>query len=167
MNVIQKIRDYGFQKFMKEYYKESRDIWMSATIAKARELELMSKVADLWQQRLIDQNETIGKRLKFSVGHNHIEIIIGNPVTACYFTEPDKGDNVYVDRFLDVSICHKNDRFDWKRGAIEALENMLDHWLGTAYGDKQDYYNALFTEYPEIGIKPVVKPVKKTKKAKK
>ena len=89
MNFIQKIRDYGFQKFMKEYYKESRDLWMSIAISKARELEFMEKVADNWQAKLIDQNSIIGKRLKFNVGHNHIKIIIGNPATYCENYESD------------------------------------------------------------------------------
>jgi len=178
---IQKIRGYddlqarcNSAEAMRDHYKESLDSWESVAISKARELELMEKVADNWQQRLIcvqkdyaDVTEMIGRRLKFSVGHNHVEIIIGNPVTACWFTEFDKGDDCYVDRFLDVSICHKNDQFDWKRGVVESLENMISNWLGSTYGDKQDYYNALFTAYPEIGIQPVVKPVKKTKKAKK
>jgi hypothetical protein len=167
MNFIQKIRDYGFQKYMKEYYRESRDLWMSATISKARELELMERVADNWQAKLIEQNAIIGKRIKFSVGNNKVEIVIGNPVTVCYFVSPDSGLKDFNDEFMTVSICHKNDVFDWKRGAVEALENMVHNYLGTTYGDPADYYNTLFTAYPEIGIQPVEpkKPVKKAKKA--
>jgi hypothetical protein len=176
---------------MRDHYKTQLESWESLAISKARELELMTKVADNWQQKAIDANthagalddivnilsetisglseetHAIGKRLKFSVGHNHIEIIVGNPITACYFISPDSGLKDFNDEFMTVSICHKNDVFDWKRGTVEALENMVNAYLGNSYGDPAEYYNALFTKYPEIGIQPVVKPVKKTKKAKK
>lgn len=39
---------------------EDRD-WKSIAIEKARELALMTKVADLWQRRLIEANERIEK----------------------------------------------------------------------------------------------------------
>lgn len=177
---LQKVRGYDDLQFrcqsaeaMRDHYKTISELWQSTTIAKSRDLELMTKVADNWQKKLIcvnkdyiDATKMIGRRLKFSVGHNHIEIIVGNPVTACYFTEVDDGSKEWVDRFLDVSICHKNDQFDWKRGAIESLENMIKNYLESAYGDRVEYFNALFTAYPELGIQPVEpkKPVKKSKK---
>ena len=149
MNLIQKIRDYGFQKYMKEYYRESRDLWMSATIAKARELELMSKVADLWQQRLIDQNETIGKRLKFSVGHNHITIIVGNPVCVAENynpAEPLKNGNDCATAYSNPS---KKDVYNWKTGVIQALENLCNF---NKYPQtlRRDLRKALAKKYPEV-----------------
>jgi len=123
---------------------------------------------ELVKQRSIinENNKILGRRLKFSVGHNHIEIIVGNPVTACYFTErkPDKKPDDYEDAFLDIAVCHKNDTYDWKRGVVESLENMVKNWLGSAYGDPAEYFNTLFTIYPELGIQPA--EVKKTKKVK-
>jgi hypothetical protein len=181
---IEKIRGYddlqarcNSAEAMRDHYKTSLESWESLAITKTRELELMSKVADNWQNKLVDANKLIedihnentilGKRLKFSVGHNHIEIIVGNPVTACYF-HSETVDSDFNEDFLAVSILHKNDTYDWKRGAIEALDNMVHNWIGSAYGDPTDYFNALFTTYPEIGIQPVdKKPAKKTKKVSK
>jgi hypothetical protein len=166
-----------------------RDHYKALMTEALRDRDLHAKVADNWQQKAIEANnetqkvitdyanfldlmekellaDPVGKRLKFSVGHNYFEIIVGNPVTVCYFTARDiKGEA--FDWFTSVSICHKNDTFSWKRGAVESLKNMVDGWLGTSYGDKQYFYNALFTAYPEIGIKPVEpkKPIKKSKKA--
>ena len=157
---------------MRDHYKTVSETWQSTTISKSRDLELMTKVADNWQKKLIcvnkdyaDATEMIGRRLNFSVGTYQITIIIGNPVTACYFTYPNLVED-YDETFLAVSVCHKNDTFNWKRGAIQSLENMIKYWLGSAYGDPFYYYNALFTAYPELGIQPVEpkKPVKKAKK---
>jgi hypothetical protein len=150
-----------------------RDHYKTIMTEALRDRDLHALVADVWQQRLIcvqkdyvDATEMIGKRLKFSVGNDIITIIVGNPVTACYFETPSSvGD--WNEEFLAVSICHKNDQFDWKRGAVESLENMIKKWIGNAYCEPSQYYNALFTAYPEIGIQPVIKPIKKTKKAKK
>jgi hypothetical protein len=166
---------------MRDHYKQVFDESMkslgrqsSIISEKSHELQLMSTVADVWQERLIcvqkdyiDATETIGRRLKFSVGTYQITIIIGNPVTACYFKYPNLVEG-YDETFLVVSICHKNDIFNWKRGVIEALENMVKNWLGSAYGDQVEYFNALFTAYPELGIQPVEpkKPIKKSKKLK-
>jgi hypothetical protein len=151
-----------------------RDHYKTIMTEALRDRDLHARVADVWQQRLIcvqkdymDEVEMIGKRLKFSVGHNHIEIIVGNPVTACYF-HSEAVDSDFNEDFLAVSILHKNDTYDWKRGAVEALDNMVHNWIGSAYGDPTDYFNALFTTYPEIGIQPVdKKPAKKTKKVSK
>jgi len=176
---LQKIRDYdgldaAYDRVVSRHNKlMDRFIASEAMLSEAlHDRDLHATVADVWQQRLIcvqkdlmDATEMIGKRLKFSVGHNHVTIIVGNPVTACYFVEKINGDE-YDDNFFCVSICHKNDTFDWKRGVVESLENMIHNWLGSAYGDPADYFNTLFTAYPEIGIQPVVRPVKKTKKAK-
>jgi len=144
MNFIQKAKDYAFQKNMKEYYRESRDLWMSATIAKARELELMSKVADNWQAKLIDQNSIIGKRLKFSVGHNHVTIVVGNPVTYCQNLETDK------ERIgWSASMCSKKDVYNWKIGVIQSLDNLCEE---KKYSQKlrRDLRKALANKYPEI-----------------
>jgi hypothetical protein len=144
MNVIQKIKDYDFQKNMKFYYRESRDLWMSATIEKARELKLMSKVADNWQAKLIDQNEIIGQRLKFSVGHNHVTITIGNPITLCnnYKSEKNEADNA-------ISMCSRKDVYNWQMGAIQSLDNLCEVYK---YSQKLRRYlrKSLAKKYPEV-----------------
>lgn len=56
---LQKIRDYEYQKYMREYYSDMRDVWHSIAIAKSRELDLMTKVADNWQKKLIEANKRI------------------------------------------------------------------------------------------------------------
>jgi len=144
MNVIQKIKDYDFQKNMKFYYRESRDIWMSIAISKARELEFMEKVADNWQQRLIDQNETIGKRLKFSVGHNHITITIGNPATLCENFISNNGKLEW-----SISRCSRKDVYDWKQGVIHAVDNYCDEHK-SAEKLRRDLRKALAKKYPEV-----------------
>jgi hypothetical protein len=141
MNFIQKIRDYNFQKYMKEYYRESRDLWMSATISKARELELMERVADNWQAKLIEQNAIIGKRIKFSVGHNHITITIGNPVTL-------------IESFNKITVrayskCSHKDVYNWKKGVIQAVENFCEqHEISNK--QKREIMKALAKKYPEV-----------------
>ena len=147
---IEKIRDYDRLESDLDLHKNIR----------AHQAAMINRL-----HSQLREGATNGKRLKFSVGHNHIEIIVGNPVTACYF-HSEAVDSDFDEDFLAVSILHKNDTYDWKRGAVEALDNMVHNWIGSAYGDPTDYFNALFTTYPEIGIQPVVKPVKKTKKAK-
>ena len=144
MNFIQKIRDYGFQKFMKEYYKESRDLWMPIAISKARELEFMEKVAGNWQAKLIDQNSIIGKRLKFNVGHNHIKIIIGNPATYC---ENYESDNKRIG--WSVSLCSHRDVYNWKTGVIQSLDNLCEE---KKYSQKlrRELMQALAKKYPEV-----------------
>jgi len=141
MNFIRKIKDYNFQKNMKFYYRESRDLWMSIAISKARELEFMEKVADNWQAKLIDQNAIIGKRLKFSVGHNHITITIGNPITL--FESLNK---ITVRAH---SQCSKKDTYNWKTGVIQAIENFCEqHEISKK--QKREIMKALAKKYPEV-----------------
>jgi hypothetical protein len=146
MNFIRKIKDYDFQKNMKFYYRESRDIWMSIAISKALELEFMEKVADNWQAKLIDQNSIIGKRLKFSVGHNHIEIVVGNPTTYIENCNTEFEEFTYQ---WTVSRCSHKDTYNWKTGVIEALDNLC---VQSEYSHKlqRDLRKALAKKYPEI-----------------
>jgi hypothetical protein len=101
----------------------------------------MEKVADNWQQRLIDQNETIGKRLKFSVGHNHITITIGNPITL-------------IESFNKITVrahsqCSKKDVYNWKIGVIQAIENFCEqHEISKK--QKREIMKALAKKYPEV-----------------
>jgi len=145
MNFIQKIKDYYFQKNMKFYYRESRDMWMSIAISKARELEFMEKVADNWQQRLIDQNETIGKRLKFSVGHNHVTITIGNPITLCENFNYKGTEKIKY----SVARCSRKDVYDWKQGVIKSLDNYCDEHK-FSQGLRRDLRKAMANKYPEV-----------------
>lgn len=44
---------------MRDHYKELSDSWMQVVLVKSRELKLMEKVADCWQDKLIKANERI------------------------------------------------------------------------------------------------------------
>jgi hypothetical protein len=132
---------------MRDHYKTQLESWESLAISKARELELMEKVADLWQQRLIDQNETIGKRLKFSVGHNHITITIGNPVTLCENFISNNGKLEW-----SISRCSRKDVYDWKQGVIYAVDNYCDEHK-SAEKLRRDLRKALAKKYPEVFTK--------------
>jgi hypothetical protein len=166
---IEKIRDYDFLQRQYNRVVESHNNLQARCNSAEAMRDHYKILLQEWQHTAIFRQhklENLGRRLKFSVGHNHIEIIVGNPVTACYFhNEVDNPD--FNEDFLAVSILHKNDTYDWKRGAVESLDNMIHNWIGSAYGDPTEYFNTLFTTYPELGIQPVVKPVKKTKKVKK
>lgn len=125
--------------------------WKQLAIAKSLELELMSKVADVWQQRLIcvqkdyaDATEMIGRRLKFSFGHNHIEIVVGNPVTYCSNTNSDGKKIEWM-----ISRCSHKDIYDWKLGVRMALDNLCDD---RNYQDKKrrDLRKSLAKKYPEV-----------------
>lgn len=133
---IQKIRDYDYQKYMIDYWKDSRDMWRSIAISKSIELERMTKIADAWKEKA-----TFGRRLKFSVGHNHIEIIIGNPIcVAINFNEVDGNYD------SSHSICNPKDQYDWKKGAIQAFTNLINDYQI----DRSEWFNKLFKKYPEL-----------------
>ena len=169
---------------MRDHYKTQLESWKSLSISKARDLERMTKVADNCQAKLVEVNEkyteyvdeankrldkmeeacqllneimdeeekAIGRRLKFSVGTCNFTIVVGNPVTACYFIDTEN-----EDEFLSVSICHKNDTYNWKRGVIESVENMAKNWLGTAYCDRTEMWTELFKKYPALNVKQCLK----------
>jgi hypothetical protein len=114
----------------------------------------MSKVADNWQNKLVDANKLIedihnentilGKRLKFSVGHNHITIVVGNPTTYIQ--------NVNLENSADqwnISRCSHKDSYDWKTGVIKALDNLCDEAKYSQYM-RRDLRKALAKKYPEI-----------------
>jgi len=166
---LQKIRDYddlqsrcNSAEAMRDHYKElleevSRALGRQASIIteKSHELKLMSTVADVWQQRLIcvqkdmmDATEMIGKRLKFSVGHNHFEIIVGNPVT--YAKNCHSGSVDFA-----VSICSTKDQYNWKIGVISALEKVCHFWDYDKELTKA-IFKALAKKYPEIFCDNVV-----------
>ena len=159
---LQKIRDYdklqsrcNSAEAMRDHYKTSLESWESLAISKARELELMSKVADNWQQRLIcvqkdlmDATEMIGKRLKFSVGHNRVEIIVGNPVTVCeLYNQYLFGEEHNV--MFAYSICSKKDTYNWKTGVIKSLDNFCD-WNEFSQYSRRQFKKALAKKYPEV-----------------
>jgi hypothetical protein len=158
---------------MRDHYKTTAETWQQTTISKARDLELMSKVADSWQQKAIDANkrsDTIlndyisfldelekelmkdantGRRLKFSVGHNHIEIVIGNPVTYIYNYNETETDEEGYNTDYAVSICSEKDQYDWKKGVIQSLKNLCSDWDYT-----KDFtrllFEVMFKKYPEL-----------------
>jgi hypothetical protein len=161
---------------MRDHYKTALESWESLAISKARELKLMEKVADNWQQKAIDANKRaddfildannrldqmeqdcqlmndimdeeekiIGKRIKFSVGHNHIKIIIGNPATYCENYESDKYRIGW-----SVSLCSHKDVYNWKTGVIKSLDNLCNE---KKYTQKlrRDLRKALAKKYPEV-----------------
>jgi hypothetical protein len=165
---IQKIRGYDDMRArcnsaeaMRDYYKESLDSWESVAISKARELELMEKVADNWQAKLVEANRRndnlqiaagvftkelnrYGRRLKFSVGHNHITITIGNPVTLCENFISNNGKLEW-----SISRCSRKDVYDWKQGVIHAVDNYCDEHK-SAEKLRRDLRKALAKKYPEV-----------------
>jgi len=121
-----------------------------------RNRDLNAKVADCWQQRLIcvqkdmsDATEMIGRRLKFSVGHNHIEIVVGNPVTYIQNYNPESLDENECDIDVSTSMCSTKDVYDWKIGVIKSLDNICDDW-GYSKELRRDLRKALAKKYPEI-----------------
>jgi hypothetical protein len=142
-SIIQKIRDYDRLELALSEALHDRD--------------LHATVADVWQERLIcvqkdyiDATEMIGRRLKFSVGHNHIEIIVGNPVTLCSNYVNDSKYLDYTDN--DISRCSEKDEYNWKTGAIQSLENLCEH-SGYSKELHRDLRKALAKEYPGVFTK--------------
>jgi hypothetical protein len=183
----QKIRGYddlqarcNSAEGMRDHYKETLESWESIAISKARELELMTKVADNWQAKAIEANKRaddfitdvnkyldeievgceylnelmdeeekiIGRRLKFSVGHNHITITIGNPVTLFENFISNSGKLEW-----SISRCSRKDTYDWKQGAIKSLDNYCDEH-NHAKKLRRDLRKALAKKYPEIFDEP-------------
>jgi hypothetical protein len=126
-----------------------------------RDRDLHAKVADKWQEKLIDanklkdqyyqcaekvlyENATLGRRLKFSVGHNHIEIIVGNPMCIA---------KNYIHKIggaeASVSVCNPKDTYNWKTGVIQALENLCED-CGYSKESRRDLRKALAKKYPEV-----------------
>jgi hypothetical protein len=100
-----------------------------------------------WQHTAIFRQhklENLGRRLKFSVGHNHIEIIVGNPVT---YTKNVSSDGKKIE--WDISRCSHKDIYDWKLGVRMALDNLCDD---RKYSDKLrcDLRKELARKYPEV-----------------
>jgi len=141
---IEKILDYDnvFTRMlsaesMKDYYKE-------IVVVKSRELSLMDTIAAKWQNKLKDQNAILGRRLKFSVGHNHITITVGNPVTLCENFISSNGKLEW-----SISRCSSKDIYDWKQGVIHAVDNYCDEHK-SAEKLRRDLRKALAKKYPEI-----------------
>jgi hypothetical protein len=122
-----------------------------------RDRDLHAKVADGWQTKLIEANKenaeliklvdeycVLGRRLKFSVGHNHIMITIGNPITLC--------ENFISDKCIlewSISRCSRKDAYDWKQGAIKSLDNYCDEHKH-AEKLRRDLRKALAKKYTEV-----------------
>jgi uncharacterized protein YcfJ len=134
---IEKIRDYDnvyarmqSAEAMKDHYK---------TVFSETRNELVK------QRSIINENNKIlGRRLKFSVGHNHIEIIVGNPVT---YAKNISSDGKKIE--WDISRCSHKDVYDWKLGVRMALDNLCDD---RKYSDKlrRDLRKELARKYPEV-----------------
>jgi hypothetical protein len=127
-----------------------------------RDRDLHAKVADNWQVKLVEANcrkenlqiaadvmlkelNSYGRRIKFSVGHNHIEIIIGNPTTYIENCNTEKDMKFQ----WNVSRCSTKDTYNWKTGVIEALDNLCYH---SEYADKlrRDLRKELAKKCPEV-----------------
>jgi len=92
--------------------------------------------------------ERIPPRLRFKVDGRRFEIIIGNPVTQC-----DMRDGKYTHYNAVNSVCNPKDTYNWKRGAIVALENFVDqHHLG--HDLSKLCFESMFKKYPELRSKP-------------
>ena len=137
---------------MRDHHQHRADAWKSIAREKAGELKLMEKVADNWQQKLIDQNAIIGKRLKFSVGHNHITIIVGNPICVAENYNAVKPLKNGRDCATAYSNPSKKDVYNWKTGVIQALENLCNFY---EYPKtlRRDLRKALANKYPEVFVK--------------
>lgn len=152
---LQKVRGYDYLKARCEAAESMRDHYKSLMTEALRDRDLHAKVADNWQQRLIcvqkdyaDFQEMIGRRLKFSVGHNHITIIVGNPVTYIQnfnITTEDK----FGDTDWSVSVCSPKDIYNWKIGVIKALDNLCENYSKDL---RRDLRKAMAKKYPEVFI---------------
>ena len=88
--------------------------------------------------------EIIPSRLRFKVDGRRFEIIIGNPVTQC-----DMRDGKYTHYSAVTSVCNPKDTYNWKRGAIVALENFADQHHFDRDLRKQ-CFESMFKKYPEL-----------------
>ena len=76
--------------------------------------------------------------------HIHIEIIIGNPIcVAKAFIQKDS--------FWDMSfsICNPKDVYNWKIGAVKALDNLCES-AGYHKSLRRELMKALAKKYPEV-----------------
>jgi hypothetical protein len=140
---------------MRDHYKTQLKSLESLAISKAQKLDetkfmlsealrdrdLHAKVADKWQAKLIDQNALLGKRLKFSVGHNHITIVVGNPITLF-----ESFNKITVRAY---SQCSKKDTYNWKTGVIQSVENFCEE-QDISKKNKREIMKALAKKYPEV-----------------
>jgi len=147
-----KLAEYMRDRYKKVFLEAIHiiDKQKSLVVEKSRELALMEKVADLWQEKLIKKNEEImeiGRRLKFSVEHNNVEIIVGNPTTVCKVSMPSKlGNNI---DFYSVEICKPTDKYDYRIGAIKSLENLCKE-RRIKKEVRKVLFEKLFKKYPEL-----------------
>lgn len=132
---LQKIRDYDYQKAMKDYFKESRDMWQETAIAR--------------QARL----ENIGKRLKWKSGNVEFMVIVGNPVTYMEGNFPaiDKQvvEGYSIDLWDNISVCKHGDSFKWRKGVKQALSNFLNEHVGDPEIEVM-IRRDLYAKYPEL-----------------
>jgi hypothetical protein len=156
-NAIENIREYkeSLDRLSKslDTFRCNCDFEEAYNLADNRYTSLRWNGRDKWIRsdfylppRKIDVNK-IPSRLKFSVGHNHITIIVGNPVTYC------KNNNQYTfTHGHGISVCNPIDNYDWKIGAIVALENLCDACRYEKPFRKQ-LFDKLFSKYPELRSK--------------
>ena len=124
---------------------KSHDEFKSKVMARMDEIE---SACEYLNNVMDEEEKTIGRRLKFSVGHNHVTIIVGNPVTACVlFNEVDG-------KYFDAhAICNPKDTYNWKKGAIQSLTNLFDAWFVPSEIDRTEWFGKLFNKYPELKAK--------------
>ena len=152
---LQKIRDYDNLQSRCNSAEAMRDHYKTIMTEALHDRDLHATVADVWQQRLIcvqkdlmDATEMIGKRLKFSVGHNHVTIIVGNPVTyAENYNEFENGEEENTEWV--VSKCSPKDTYNWKTGVVQALDNLCDEQEALKVL-RRDLRKALEKKYPEV-----------------
>lgn len=150
---LQKIRGYDDLERQRNQFRSKSDMMIKETMQLKSALsealcdrDFNARTADIWQGRLVNQNALLGKRLKFSVSHNHITIIVGNPVTYIDNIEHvEDGFNI----FKCVSICSKKDVYDWKKGVIQSLENLCNE-AKFSKELRRDLRKALAKKYPEV-----------------
>lgn len=83
-------------------------------------------------------------RLRFKSGDYHVEIIIGNPVTLCKIEQNGI-------QWRDFAVCNPNDVYDWRTGAIKALENMvMARRIHLSKETRAALFEAMFKKYPEL-----------------
>lgn len=147
--------DLGYYESLCEYYKARcemlemmRDHYKTIMTEALHDRDLHATVADVWQQRLIcvqkdimDATEMLGKRLKFSVGHNHIEILVGNPITLF-----ELFNKITVRAY---SQCSTKDIYNWKIGVIQAIENFCKQ-ENLSKKKRREIFKAMSKKYPEI-----------------
>ena len=84
-------------------------------------------------------------RLRFHTDKQKVEIFIGNPITVCEWEEGQF-------RLMGYSKRNPKDRYNWKTGAIVALENTTR--INLTKDARKELFDAMFKKYPELKSNP-------------